>query len=448
MKIPLVAIIGLPNAGKSTLFNKILERKKALTHPEAGTTRDRAYGLTTWNGLSFYLIDTAGLADTANSELEKNIQKQTAIALEEADLILLVADGKTHVSTKDLVVGSRLSKSGKPIVLAINKIDSRSARVDAQAQAYLKLGLGEPFLVSSMSGTGLGDLLDEITKKLKKEFDGVLEEEPDRLKLAFIGKPNVGKSSLINSLLKTDRLLVDSKAGTTRSTVEIPFSTKGGSASGGEYTKFLLLDTAGVKRKWKQDVDVEAAAAMQSLRSIPRVDVALYVVDASAEITFQDQAVASEILDRQKGVVIILSKIDKLNQEEREKLLDTLPNYLPQLWWAPVVFTSSVTGEGLDKMLQLAQEVFLNQKREIDNAELDSFLEKILKKHMPGKMQDQREPKIYNLKQVDVSPPVFKITVNIPAAIAPAWRKFLEKQFRMQFGFEGTPIIFKYLKRI
>jgi GTPase len=439
MKIPLVAIIGLPNAGKSTLFNKVLERKTALTHKDAGTTRDRAYGLTSWNGLSFYLIDTAGIINKPDSELEKNIQKQTTIALAEADLIILVADGKTNVSTKDIAIASKLSRSGKPVVLAVNKIDARSAKFDAQGHTYQKLGLGEPILVSAVNGIGLGDLLDEVTSKLKQSFSGIHEDDPTRLKLAFIGKPNVGKSSLINALLKDERLLVDSKAGTTRSAVEIPFEFKD--------KKFLLLDTAGVKKKWKQDVDVEAAAAMQSLRTIPQVDVALFVLDASQEFTFQDQAVASEILERYKSVIIVLNKIDLLNKDDQERILDILPDYLPQMWWAPVIFTSSKSAIGLDKMLDLAQSAFTNNQKELDNVALDAFLDKMLTEHKPGKMEDQREPKIYNLKQIATNPPVFKITVNIPAAVAPAWRKYFEKQFRLKFGFEGTPIVFKYLKR-
>ncbi len=443
MKIPLVAIIGLPNAGKSTLFNKVLETKKALTHQEAGTTRDRHYGLTAWNGLSFYLVDTAGLA-RPNSPLEKNIQKQTAIALEESDLILLVVDGKTPVSHEDLAVAKRLNRSGKPTVLAANKIDNRSTRVVTTAAEYSKIGLGEPILVSSTNGTGLGDLLDAVTAILKKNFGEMHEEDSDRLKLAFIGKPNVGKSSLINALLKQDRLLVDSKAGTTRSTVDIPFEYN---AKGGEKKKYILLDTAGVKKKWKQDIDIETAAAMQSLRTIPKVDVALFVIEANSDMTFQDQAIAEEILRQNKSILIVINKIDLLSKEEKESFIDRLPDYLPQLWWAPVVFTSAIKGDGLDKMLELAQSSFDATNKTVPIPELDAFLDKVLRQHMPGKMDDERAPKLYNLKQVATNPPIITLTVNFPSALAMAWRKFFEKQFRLEFGFEGTPVVFKYVKR-
>ncbi len=439
MKTPLVAIIGLPNAGKSTLFNKILEIKKALTHEEAGTTRDRHYGLTSWNGLSFYLVDTAGIAKP-NSPLEKNIQKQTAIALEESDLIMLVVDGKTPVSSQDLAVATRLNRSGKPTVLAASKIDNRSNRVVTMAADYARLGLNQPILVSGVNGTGVGDLLDDVVTKLKATFGDVHEEEDaGRLKVAFIGKPNVGKSSLINALLKQERLLVDSKAGTTRSTVDIPFEFKD--------RKFVLLDTAGVKKKWKQDIDIETAAAMQSLRTIPKVDVALFVVDATTDMTFQDQAIAEEIIHQNKSILIVINKIDLLDRETRDRFIDRLPDYLPQLWWAPVVFTSAETGEGLEKMLELAQASYDATNKEIDIAALDNFYEKIVREHKPGKMDDEREPKLYNFKQVGTNPPIFKLTVNFPSAIAPAWRKFFEKQFRLEFGFEGTPVVFKYAKR-
>ncbi|HYE22276.1 MAG TPA: ribosome biogenesis GTPase Der [Verrucomicrobiae bacterium] len=439
MKIPLVALVGLPNAGKSTLFNKILEIRKALTHPVAGTTRDRHYGLTTWNGLGFYLIDTAGISNKTNSPLEKNIQKQTAIAQDEADLILLIVDGKTNISNEDLVVANKLQKTKKPVLLAVNKIDSRSTKTETAASQFRTLGLGAPILISATSGAGVGDLLDAIVDELKKIYTEPAPEESDRLKLAFIGKPNVGKSSLINALLKQDRLLVDSKAGTTRSTVDIPF----------EYgdKKYLLLDTAGVKKKWKQDVDIEAAAAMQSLRTIPQVDVALFVIDASTDMTFQDQAIAQEILEQNKTIVLVINKVDLLSEEEKNSLLDRLPDYLPQLWWAPVVFTSSKVGHGLVKMLELAQSAFAAGNRQIDNDLLDQFLDDVLRKHTPEKMQDERDPKIYNLKQIATNPPVFKLTVNLPSAIAPGWKKFFEKQFRLKFGFEGTPVVFKYIRK-
>jgi GTPase len=436
-KIPLVAIIGLPNAGKSTLFNKILEQRKALIHEQAGTTRDRHYGLASWNGRSFYLIDTAGIVNRPDSPLEKNVQKQTAIALSEADMVILIADGKTPVSAGDFAVAKRLSRSKKPVILAVNKIDSRSAKTVSSASDYQRLGLGEPILVSATSGAGLGDLLDSIISKLKIETTAF--EDPQRLKIAFVGKPNVGKSSLINKLLKEERLLVDKTAGTTRSTIDIPFEF--------ESRKYLLLDTAGIKKKWKQDFDIEAAAAMQSLRTIPQTDVIVLILSASEPVTFQDQAIASEVIQRSRPVVIALNKADLLSLEQKDSLLDRLPDFLPHLWWAPVVFTSALNGEGLVQMLKLAWKCRKSSEKEIEAAELDSFLDEIIKRHMPGKMSDQRAPKIYNIKQVSIRPPVFKMTVNFPAAIASAWKKFFEKQLRLKFGFEGTPIVILYAKR-
>jgi GTP-binding protein len=252
MKTPIVAIIGSPNTGKSTLFNKILERRQALTYPEAGTTRDRAYGLTTWNGLSFYLVDTAGIINRPDSELEKNVQKQTQIAKDEADLILLVVDGKTPPASEDLQDSLLINQTAKEVVLAANKIDARNSKSEAAGQIYQKLGLGEPFLLSAANGSGVGDLLDEIVKKLKEKFEAQRQDEAQGIRIAFVGKPNVGKSSLINALIKQERLLVHDQPGTTRSTVEIPFENNG--------TDFILLDTAGIKKKWQQDADVEAGS--------------------------------------------------------------------------------------------------------------------------------------------------------------------------------------------
>lgn len=475
MTTPIVAIVGLPNSGKSTFFNKILGVRKALTYPEAGTTRDRAYGITSWEGLNFYLVDTAGLVNRPKGELEINIQKQTAIAKEEADLIILCVDGSTHPSELDFNVAQTLGKSGKSIVLLVNKIDVRNQKTQKIIDEYKQLGLGQPFAVSSINGSGLGDVLDAVVSLLLKKFPKQQTEENDRIKVSFIGKPNVGKSSLINKLLKEERLLVHALAGTTRSTIEIPFSatikkTKSGSTDllraklrlsaevftkaeasreGGEYTeqKFSLLDTAGIKRRWKQDSDVETAAAMQSIRTLNHTDVAFFVLDASSKFTVQDQTIAGLIKEEKKNAIILLNKIDLLDAEQQQKVLDSLPYHFPDLWWAPVVFTSAKTGLNLEKVLELSFQISQASQTEIDATQLDSFLEKILKEKMPGKISDQRAPKIYNLKQVGTNPLSFKLTVNFPNAIHKSWQKYFEKQFRLKFGFLGTPIIINLAKR-
>lgn len=440
MKTPIVAIIGLPNSGKSTFFNKILERRSALTYPEAGTTRDRAYGLTTWNGFSFYLVDTAGIVHNPESDLEKNVQKQTQIAREEADVILLVVDGQTPATSQDIRIAQEISQTKKPILLIVNKIDVRNTKTEVAASEYVKLGLGEPYLTSSINGIGIGDLLDALVDQIKSIFPRQIEEENKGLKIAFVGKPNVGKSSLINALLKQERLLVHHQAGTTRSTVEIPF--KHGDQ------EFLLLDTAGIKKKWDQDHDVEAAAAFQSIRTLDRADVVFFTIDASQSLTAQDQIVSRQILEAQKACVIVLNKIELLKKDEQSRLLDTLPDWLPQMWYMPVLFTSAKTGQGVDLLLKFAQDSFQAASKEIEPEELDEFLQKILKENFPGKMEDQRTPKIYNIKQIGIRPPTFKMNVNFPAAIATAWKKWFEKQFRLRFGLEGTPIEIKYTKRI
>jgi len=439
MNTPLVAIIGLPNAGKSTFFNKVLGQKKALIYPEAGTTRDRHYGLTEWDGWSFYLIDTAGIINRPNAPLEKDIQKQTDIALDEADLILFLIDGKSELSDKLLTAASKLKHSRRPVLIALNKIDTRNQKSENSLITFRKLGLGKAHPVSSINGSGMGDFLDAVVLKLKEKFPAREKDETARLKLAFLGKPNVGKSSLINALLKEDRLIVSATPGTTRSTVDIPFTYKD--------REYLLLDTAGIKRRWKTDTDVETAAAMQALRTMAHVDVALFVLDASQKITVQDQTIAQKIVEENKSLVILLNKSDLINEKDQQKILDILPDYFPMLWWAPVVFTSSKTGKGLDLVLQFACEVFDQTKREIAQEELDSFLDEVLEKHFPGKMDDQRAPKIYNLKQIGVTPPQFKILVNFPAAVAPAWKKHLEKQLRLKFDLRGTPIIINYVRR-
>ncbi|OGE82742.1 MAG: ribosome biogenesis GTPase Der [Candidatus Doudnabacteria bacterium RIFCSPLOWO2_01_FULL_44_21] len=439
MSIPIVAIIGLPNSGKSTFFNKVLERRSALTYPVAGTTRDRAYGLANWNGFSFYLVDTAGIIAKPDSELEKSVQKQTAVAKEEADLIIYVADGSTLLSAQDLAVTANLTHARKPIILAVNKIDTRNTKTETIAASYLKLGLGKTYPISSVNGTGIGDLLDAVVDKLKTYHLSPITYNLTGLRIAFIGKPNVGKSSLINQLLKQERLVVHHEAGTTRSTVEVPFE------HGGQ--KFLLLDTAGIKKKWKQDADVAAAAAFQAIRALEHTDVALFTIDASSDLTAQDQIIADQILESKKSCVIVLNKADLIDQKQKDKILDDLPNYLPQMWFLPVIFVSAKTGQDLNVLLKLAQQSFNAASKIADQSELDEFLKKILDENMPGKMEDQRAPKIYSLKQLGTKPPMFRMTVNFPAAIATAWKKWFEKQFRLKFGLEGTPIEIKYIRK-
>jgi GTPase len=439
MRIPLVAIVGLPNSGKSTLFNKVLERRTALTYPEAGTTRDRAYGLTNWNSMSFYLIDTAGIVNKPNSELEKNVQKQTQIAADEADVILLVVDGKTPPTTEDLRIASQLNKTGKKVLLAANKIDARNTKTDISAQLYEKLGLGNPYPISAANGVGVGDLLDAIVIKLKEQFGELTHEEAPGVRIAFIGKPNVGKSSLINALIKQERLLVHDQAGTTRSVVEIPFENNG--------NQFVLLDTAGIKKKWQQDTDVEAAAAFQSIRTITQTDVVFFVLDASADITVQDQAIASDILESGKAVVLLLNKIDQLTKEQQDQFLEVLPNYLPQMWFLPVLFTSAKTSQGMDLLLKFALDVLATSDKQVTQEELDAFLQKMLEENTPGKMDDEREPKFYGFKQIGIRPPAFRMIVNFPSAIADSWKKWFEKQFRLKFGFEGTPIFIRFIRK-
>ncbi|MDP4000763.1 MAG: GTP-binding protein, partial [bacterium] len=288
-------------------------------------------------------------------------------------------------------------------------------------------------------GSGVGDLLDEIVQQLKKAFETSSKNYDDHLKIGFVGKPNVGKSSLINALIKQERLLVHEKAGTTRSTVEVPFIY-------GD-KKFLLHDTAGIKKKWKSDSDVAAAAAMQSLRTMSSVDVVFFVLDASSPIASQDQTIAGQIEEQELKVIVLLNKIDLISENEQQTLLDRISHYLPKLWWAPVVLVSAKDALGLKKMLQLATEISENAKKEIEQETLDRFLDRILKNHFPGKMDDQREPKVYSFKQIKADPPIFKLTVNFPAALAKGWKNLFEKQFRLEFGFEGSPIVIRYAKK-
>ncbi len=450
--LPIIAIVGEPNAGKSTLLNKIAGAPLAITSTVAGTTRDRQYADASWSGVDFTLVDTAGLSMDLDEGLEENVNRQIEIALDEADVILWVADGKQPAGAVPRHLIQKFRKIKKPLLLAVNKLDSPKTRETAAA-AFRKLGIKKLYPVSALSGLGIGDLLDALTEELKAL--GKHEPAPQKtagIAVSIAGKPNVGKSSLFNAILKEERVVVSPIPGTTRAAIDSQMEIDG--------ENYTFIDTAGLKKKAFRQSQPDVFAGFQTFKAIRRSDVCLFVLDANEEITKQDQRVASEIAALEKGCIILVNKIDAYTQDNLGKsggkwdsrratddrygtLRDYVSHHFPFLWMCPAFFVSARTGEGLDEALAAIKPIFQARNKTIDAQVLSEFLRKKLKTNPPKLLRDQKKPKVFSLRQLDANPPLFELVVNHPAAISMQFRKALQNAIIKELDFWGTPITLK-----
>ncbi len=426
-----VAIVGEPNVGKSTLLNRIISQRVALATKYPGTTRDRFYAPTVWNGIDFTLIDTAGIIPEEREELEKNVQEQAAIALEQADALIYVVDGKMPVERVNREVLRMIRRQKKPVILAVNKCDS-PMRMRAAAGEFAFTGIKEIIACSSISGGGTGDLLDAVTSELAKLGFGKYEKEFGTISVSIIGKPNVGKSSFFNAVVGENRVVVSNVPGTTRNPIDTLVTYKD--------QKIKIIDTAGLKRKEKRAEVPDIYAAVQTIRTIRRSDVCVLMIDGSEHITQQDQRVASDIVEAHKGLVIAINKTDLLDEKQNEELKRDLAHFFPFLWWAPVVPISAKENTGTEDVLNYILEIEANRKKEIDDERMSGFLQSKMKANPPKRIRDERVPKIYSLRQENTNPPVFLMSVNEPSAISMQFRKFLENSIIRELGFWGSPI--------
>ena len=429
MKKPLVAIVGRPNVGKSTFFNKVCGRKISIVKDMPGVTRDRIYGDAEWCDIAFSLVDTGGLDFDAKDELNTNIQSQAQIAIDLAEVIIFMVDGKSGITSQDFEVAEYLRKSGKPVILAVNKLDNYEL---AQTFDFYSLNLGEPIAISSEHGKGIGDLLDVVISRLKTIVNTSQVEQT--LKIAIVGKPNAGKSSITNRLLGKDRMVVSSVAGTTRDSIEIPFNY--------DNKVYTLIDTAGMRKKSQIEQEtIESYSVLRTLESIRRADVVLFVVDASSGLTEQDQKIASFISEEGKPCVLCFNKWDLTDKgtnvmKNLEKALEldfAFVNYVKR------VYISAKTGQRLSSIMPEVLQAYENAKRHISMGVLNEVVGDAIGS-FPPPVYNGRRLKITHCSQVATCPPTIVFFCNDGSLVAPTYERYLEGKLRTAFDFSGTPI--------
>ncbi len=436
MSKPIVAVVGRPNVGKSTLFNQIGKRRLSIVDDMAGVTRDRIYMDAVWLNREFTLVDTGGIEIKSADKMLTQIRTQAKIAADEADVIVFVADGRAGLTADDEAVAKFLRGSNKPIVLAVNKIDD--VRQDGDIYEFYNLGLGEPIGISASNALNLGDLLDAVVKNFPSTEDEARDE--DEIRIAVIGRPNVGKSSLVNAMLGEERVIVSDVPGTTRDAIDTHFFADG--------TKFTLIDTAGMRRKSKIDEPVERYSVIRSLRAIDRADVVLMLIEAPVGVTEQDKKIAGYAHDSGKGCVIVVNKWDIFpNKHDRStnRFTDDLRERLGFLQYAPVVYVSALTGQRVDRVTELVKFVAEQQSMRIQTSVLNELIRDAVAVNPPPSKKG-KSAKIFFVTQADIRPPRFILFVNEPELMHFSYLRFIENRLRESFGFEGTPLKFAVRK--
>lgn len=423
----IIAIVGRPNVGKSTLFNRIAGQRLAIVEDTPGVTRDRIYTNARWLEREFLLVDTGGLTDE-HDPIQTQIRKQAEVALDEADAVIMVVDGREALTALDFQVAAQLRKTKKPVILAVNKIENFSMLIDSDVYS---LGLGEPILISAEHGKNIGDLLDAVLSTYPEEPRA---EEP-AVRVTFVGRPNVGKSSLINALLGEERVIVSDQPGTTRDAIDTPFIVN--------ENRYLLVDTAGIRRKSKVEESVEYYSVMRALKAIERSDIVLLVLDATAEVAEQDLKIAGLIKDAGKACIIVINKWDLVEKDNNTvaSYTEKIKDAIDFLDFAPLLFVSAKSGQRLPKIISTVDQVMQSYSMRISTNRLNEFIGEVIALHNPPSNKG-RIFKIYFTKQIKVQPPTFQFTVNDPDGLHFSYRRYLENRLRESFGFIGTPINF------
>ncbi len=436
MSKPIVAVVGRPNVGKSTFFNSIIGRRVSIVEDTPGVTRDRIYAEAEWNGIAFGMIDTGGIEPASKDVILSQMREQAQIAMDMADVILFMVDGREGLTSADEEVASMLRRTGKKVILLVNKVDNPRKPPDTLYDFYT-LGIGEPIPISSANKLNFGDVLDEIVQSFPEEK---LEEEDERIRLAVIGKPNVGKSSLINALINENRVIVSDIAGTTRDSIDTPFTWKG--------NDYVLIDTAGIRRKSKVNENIEKYSVVRAVAAIERSDVCLLLIDAAEGITEQDKKICGIAHEAGKGIVVIVNKWDLI-----EKSTNTMRDYKKKILtelsyasYAPVLFISVKDRIRLDQVMETAAKVAEIRATRVPTGMLNSLIiDSVMMKQPPS--DKGKRLKIYYVTQVSVKPPLFSFQINSRELMHFSYARYLENRIRDTFGFEGTSIKFVFREK-
>lgn len=429
-KRSVVAIVGRPNVGKSTFFNKLAGENKSIVQDTPGVTRDRIYADVDWLNYKFTIIDTGGIEPDSNDLILKNMRAQAEVAIDTADVIVFMVDVQTGLTDSDGKVADMLRRSNKPIVLCVNKVDSLK-KYEMDVYEFYNLGLGDPHPIGASNATNLGDLLDAVVEHLDPDTEE--EEENEIPRIAIVGKPNVGKSSLINKLLGEDRLIVSDIAGTTRDAVDtiIKYNKK----------QYEFIDTAGLRRKKKIKEDIERYSIIRTVAAIEKADIVVLMIDATEGITEQDAKIAGIAHDRGKGAIIAVNKWDAVEKNDKTmyRFLDDVQKTLAYMTYAPIIFISAETGQRLNKLYETIDMVVQNQMMRIPTGVMNEILYDAMAMNQPPSDKGKRL-KIYYMTQVSVKPPTFILFINDKELMHFSYTRYIENQIRESFGFKGTPI--------
>ena len=428
---PIVAVVGRPNVGKSTLFNKLAGRRVSIVKDTPGVTRDRIYADASWLDKDYLVVDTGGIEPDTSDILLQSMRSQAQLAIDTADVIIFVTDAKSGMTDADVEVANMLRKSHKPVVVAVNKLDNM-LDITAMYEFY-SLGLGDPMPISAEQGQGIGDLLDEVVKYFPEKAEG--EEESELLKLAVIGKPNVGKSSLINKLLGEDRVIVSDIAGTTRDSIDAVVTNRG--------RQYLFIDTAGIRRQSRVNEDIERVSVIRAVASVERCDIAIVMIDAETGVTEQDAKIAGLAHEKGKGLVLAVNKWDAIEKDDKtiykfSRQLDETLSFIP---YAEKVFISAKTGLRIDKLFDSIQQTEESQNKRVPTGVLNDVLYEAMSLNQPPSDKGRRL-KIYYMTEIGVKPPTFVIFVNDKKLMHYSYTRYIENQIRENFGFSGTPLQF------
>ena len=435
-QLPVVAVVGRPNVGKSTLFNRLIRRREAIVDDQPGITRDRKLADTEWEGRRFYLMDTGGYIPKTQDIIEEGVTQQVLLAIQEADLILFMVDSTTGITDVDGDVAEMLRKSEKSSLLIANKVDN--AQREVQIHEFHRFGLGDPIPVSASLGRGIGDLLSFIVEKLGPETG--MEIPEDSIRLAVVGRPNAGKSTFVNAILGEDRVLVTEVPGTTRDTVDVQIKMNG--------QNFMLIDTAGLRRRSRVKDSVEYYSALRTQRVVESCDVACVFIDAAETIAQQDMRVIREAIKARKGLVLVINKWDlvRADPDKIKAWQDVLDIKLKGIDYIPVLRVSCKTGFKVKQVMETANQVALERMQRVSSPQINQLIEKLNRQIQHPSVQGKRVRILYGT-QVHSNPPLFAFFCNHPHLIKPSYRRFLENQIREHFGFSGVPLSLTFKKK-